>query len=392
MGVRSRFALFQSGKCLTMDIQQETALRRKDDFFPELRRQVNDYFTSRNLSRYANGIFYFKGSVYCCAMVMGYAYLLIRGDRSIADLWAGYMAWLVSAGLLVITVAHDASHGAVSRSRFVNSLLAQSWNLLGMSRRIWEAKHHQSHHIHTNLPGRDVDIFENPILRFSPAYAWRPWHRFQHIYAPAVYLLFGPYQVLVKDFQILFSVNHQLRDRYLSEEGFPVKLVLTKVTFLVLSLGIPIANLSAPVVTIFLVQLSALSVTGFLILMILAVPHLNETGVWVGEVPEIRNQRDWARVQVRTTVDSSPKSVILAWLTGGLHTHLAHHLFPHICHVHYHALTPIISNVLENRGMAYQRAPAWKLLISHFRALRMLGSRPAPAAVPAYAFIPERTA
>ncbi|MFM7193869.1 MAG: hypothetical protein ACKOYP_03685, partial [Bacteroidota bacterium] len=74
------------------------------------------------------------------------------------------------------------------------------------------------------------------------------------------------------------------------------------------------------------------------------------------------------------------------------HTHLARHLFPHICHVHYRALTPIIRKVLNKHGIQYQGEPAWKLLLSHFRALRMLGLRPEPPVVPAFAMIAERTA
>jgi len=347
-----------------------------EDFFPELRRKVNDHFHANGISRYATGIFYFKGLFYFTAMVIGYGYLLTHGDHSFAELLSGYLIYLVAAGSLVVAVAHDASHNAVSKHRVVNSLIAQTWNLIGMSRRIWEAKHHQSHHIHTNLPDQDADIMENQVIRLSPQYPWRPWYRYQHLYAPLVYFLFGPYQVFVKDFILYYSVKNRIRDRYLKEDGFVVRLVLTKCSFLVISLVIPLMVLTVPVGLVLAVYLASISITGYLILLILAVPHLNESGVWYGEVPSISSQQDWAMVQVRTTVDSSPKSALMAWITGGLHTHLAHHLFPQICHVHYREITPIIYAVLKARGIPVHYQPAWKLLLSHYHFLRITGKRP----------------
>ena len=349
---------------------------RENDFFPEIRRKVNDHFETKGISRRANGLFYLKGLIYFGAMIFGYTFLLRIGDRSLADLVTGYFIFMGATGLLVVSVAHDASHHAVSKYRSVNSLLAQTWNLIGMSRRIWEAKHHQSHHIHTNLPDQDVDINDNPLIRLSPQYPWHPWYQYQHLYAPLLYFLFGPFQVFIKDFILFYDKKNRIRDRHLNEEGFAIKLILTKVSFLAFSLIVPLAVLTAPMLTIIGVYFAAVSITGFVIILILAVPHLNESGVWQGEVPKIGSQQDWALVQVKTTMDSSPKSAVLAWITGGLHTHLAHHLFPHICHVHYRDITPIIYSVLEKRGIAGRHAQVWKLLLSHYRFLKMTGRRP----------------
>jgi linoleoyl-CoA desaturase len=351
------------------------------DFFPEMRKKVNEYFNENKISRYANASLYFKAIFYFTCMIAGYLFLLIHGDHSFFELAAGYTGYLVGACLLVVTVAHDASHNAISKKRIINYMLAQTWNLLGMSRRIWEAKHHQSHHIHTNLPHRDVDISENIFLRFSPDYAWRPWHRYQHIYAPLVYLLFGPFQVFVKDFLLFFSQRDKINTRHLSEKWFILKLIITKVSFLAIGFFIPLIVLDVPMIKLLVVFLLSVSFAGFLMLLILAVPHLNETGVWHGPLPEVKTPNDWAMLQVKTTVDSSPDSWLMAFITGGLNTHLVHHLFPHICHIHYRALTPVIRTVLEHANIRYHSEPAYKLLISHFRALQLMG-RKAPASRP----------
>jgi len=347
-----------------------------EDFFPEIRRKVSDYFSQNGISRYANRLFWNKALVYTALMAGGYVFLVMFGSVSSGNLWTGYLIYLISAGLLVVTVAHDASHHAVSRQRWVNQLLSYSWNLVGMSRHIWEAKHHESHHVHTNLPFLDVDIPENPVIRFNQSYQWRPWFRYQHLYAPLLFLLYGPFQVFVKDFILCIHSRHKFRDTQLKNAGFPVKLAITKLVFLTYSLIIPWLLTGIPFLAILGVYLSCLSITGFLFVLVLAIPHMNEYGTWQGPVPDVRSRDNWALLQVRTTVDSSPHSSLLAWLTGGLHTHLAHHLFPHFCHIHYMAITRIIRKTLRKRGIRYVSLSFGQLLLSHFRFLRNNGREP----------------
>ena len=294
----------------------------KNDFYPEVRRRVSDYFHDHGISRYANRLFWIKALVHITGIIGGYAILLTNGAVSSGWLWGGYLVYLMSAGLFVINVAHDASHHAVSRNRRVNKLLAYSWNLVGMSRRIWEAKHHESHHVHTNLPFLDVDIPENPFIRFNQAYRWRPWFRYQHLYTPILFFLFGPYQVFVKDFLLCFFERHRFRDLRLKESDFPIRMLITKMVFVGYGLLLPWHILNLPFVEIAAVYLASISITGFLIIVILAIPHMNESGAWLGPVPDVRFRDNWALLQVKTTVDSSPHSNFMAWMTGGLHTQI----------------------------------------------------------------------
>ncbi|MEL6133574.1 MAG: hypothetical protein AAFR59_09455 [Bacteroidota bacterium] len=60
-------------------------------------------------------------------------------------------------------------------------------------------------------------------------------------------------------------------------------------------------------------------------------------------------------------------------MTGGLNTHIAHHLSPQVWRVHYYELTPIIRQATEEFGMAYHEKSFWDALKSHFRYMRKMG-------------------
>jgi linoleoyl-CoA desaturase len=64
---------------------------------------------------------------------------------------------------------------------------------------------------------------------------------------------------------------------------------------------------------------------------------------------------------------------LLAAVAGGLHTHVAHHLFPGICHVHYPALTRLIATTARDCGLPYRVNPHFgAALAAHHRLLHRL--------------------
>jgi linoleoyl-CoA desaturase len=78
-------------------------------------------------------------------------------------------------------------------------------NVIGGSQRLWRHKHNRLHHIYTNIDTIDNDLYSSGLFRFSAAQPWRPWHRFQHCYAWAIYSLLTLSWVTVGDFRKLFS-------------------------------------------------------------------------------------------------------------------------------------------------------------------------------------------
>ena len=123
---------------------------------------------------------------------------------------------------------------------------------------------------------------------------------------------------------------------------------------------------------------------GFLIVMltvglvmgvVFQLAHINGDAEFpepVGSPPHIENE--WAVHQVETTVDFAPRNRLLSLYIGGLNYQIEHHLLPHICHLNYPRLAPIVRATCEEFGIRYNCYPTWREAFAcHWRELRLLG-------------------
>ena len=76
----------------------------------------------------------------------------------------------------------------------------------------------------------------------------------------------------------------------------------------------------------------------------------------------------------RSSVDFARDSRTAAWLLGGLNFQIEHHLFPHICHVNYPAISGLVENTCREYGVHYTANPSFRAgVASHYRWLRRMG-------------------
>jgi linoleoyl-CoA desaturase len=91
----------------------------------------------------------------------------------------------------------------------------------------------------------------------------------------------------------------------------------------------------------------------------------------IGNPPHIAEE--WAVHQVETTVDFAPRNWLLNLYIGGLNYQIEHHLLPHICHMNYPRLAPIVAATCEEFGLRYNCHATWRAAFaSHWRELRLL--------------------
>jgi linoleoyl-CoA desaturase len=84
-------------------------------------------------------------------------------------------------------------------------------------------------------------------------------------------------------------------------------------------------------------------------------------------------EEEWAVSQVEATVDFAPRNWLLNLYIGGLNCQIEHHLLPHICHLNYPRLAPIVRATCEEFGLPYNCHPTWRAAFaSHRRELRLL--------------------
>ncbi len=158
-----------------------------DGFQRELRRQVDVYFQSSGKRRRDCPQMYLK-----TAVIFGWAtasYLLLV---FVVSTWWLALPLAVSLGVALAAIGfniqHDGGHGAYSKHRWVNRLMASSLDLLGGSSYMWAFKHNTIHHTYPNITGYDDDINLGIFGRLSPHAKRFGFHRYQHYY---LWLLYG---------------------------------------------------------------------------------------------------------------------------------------------------------------------------------------------------------
>jgi linoleoyl-CoA desaturase len=118
---------------------------------------------------------------------------------------------------------------------------------------------------------------------------------------------------------------------------------------------------------------------GLLLSFVAVLGHFVE-GPSFPDAPNGIIDNSWSEHELEATIDFAPRSRVINWITGGLNTHVAHHLFPDVCHVHYYELTRIIEDYCRANNYEYKKESLAGGLRSHFRYLKRL-SMPVPCAI-----------
>jgi linoleoyl-CoA desaturase len=116
--------------------------------------------------------------------------------------------------------------------------------------------------------------------------------------------------------------------------------------------------------------------SGLVAMFALLANHVVEDSIFVVPGEDGSINCSWAEHQLRTTDDYSPGSRMLSFLFSGLNHHVAHHLFPKYCHVHYPAITKIVRQTAAEFGLRYRYHSLFGALRSHFALLKKLSKKP----------------
>ncbi|MEE4177766.1 MAG: fatty acid desaturase, partial [Bacteroides sp.] len=275
---------------------------RKDEFFNVLNHRIDAYFDEHTITKKANWVFVAKIVTYFLLTLICYLAILsneFSGWR--LALLFGFFGVLIT--ILLFSLAHDASHHAISDRPWINRSLAYMWNLAGISSYFWELKHNVAHHGFTNIPGKDDDIDQSKLVRLNPN-ATRKWfHRYQHIYAPFLYSLLSINIIYIKDFKLL--LQHNFGNKTIP--GHPVRefwiLVLTKILFVGYMIVVPKMILGISWAEMFTYHVLMHLAIGLFIGFILVPVHV--TGESAYRLPDKHGNIhcDWRQHQIEATVD-----------------------------------------------------------------------------------------
>ncbi len=344
--------------------------------FPKvLRRRLENFFAEQKISPKADRSMWLKIAVGLSALLASWiAIYALRPDS-----WKFVVLYLLGGlaqTFLLLNIAHDSNHNAISSVPSVNKVLNYVFDICGISSYMWRILHHRGHHSCINLQGEDDALMGRGIFRFTPHEPRARRHRFQHIYALFFYSLFSLDYVFLRDFEAFFFPSHD----YLKRTRHPTReyaiLFVGKALYITYMLILPVTVLGKPILLVALSFVLVHLIIGMTVSLVFQTTHTIDTTYF----PVARGEFDHGVYHIfATTADYATENPLVSWLTGGLNHHIAHHLCPYVCHTHYAPLTRIVKQTAAEFGVPYRQHPTMtRAVVHHLILLKQLGSEDEP--------------
>lgn len=341
------------------------------NFQKTLNQRVQAYLRENKIPARDLPAMYLKTAVMLVWWLASYLLLLLGHFNPWVSL-AISLVWAMSIAAVGFNVMHDANHGGYSDHPQVNKLVSLSAEMLGMSGFRWRTKHNVWHHTYTNIAGYDDDVETFGLMRLSPRLPWKPLYKAQTWYFPLVYA-FIAFDFILRDFMMVITGKSD------DNHVYPKMSVTDQITFwggklffIVIMFVLPLRVFPwwQVLIGFFLVMM----VVGMIMGIVFQLAHINEDSdfpVPTGSPRHVENE--WGIHQVETTTDFAPRNWLLSYYIGGLNFQVEHHLLPHICHMNYPRLAPVVKATCEEFGLRYNVYPTWrKAFDEHLSQLHLL--------------------
>ena len=340
--------------------------------FPKvLRRRLDRFFADRNISPKADRTMWVKIGMGLAVLAGSWIALYTLKP----DSWRFIALYLLS-GLaqvfLLLNIAHDSNHNAISSVPSVNKTLNYVFDVCGISSYMWRILHHRGHHSCINLHGEDDALTGRGIFRFTPHERRASYHRFQHIYALFFYAIFSLDYVFVRDFESFFFPTHTYLKRTRHSAREYAILFAGKAFYLTYMLVLPVVVLRKSPLLVGGAFVLVHLIIGLTVSLVFQTTHTIDSTYF----PSDRSEFDNGVYHIfATTADYATENPVVGWLVGGLNHHIVHHLCPFVCHTHYAPLTRIVKETAAEFGVPYRQHPTMTRAIRHHLILlKQLGN------------------
>lgn len=354
----------------------------ENSYYESVVNAVNSYFEENKISPYANKSMWVK--TVCMISLYVIPYVLIVSSATSTSLLFFFVCWfLMGLGKVGIgtSVMHDANHGTYSRNKEINNSIGKVLEVIGGYSITWKIQHNLLHHTYTNIDGLDEDIDSTFLLRFSPNQKRYWFHRFQHIYAWFFYAIQTLYWMTLKDFMQVIRYNKLglLAKHKINLRQALTHVLLVKFAYYSYIIALPIMFSGMSAGNIILGFLLMHAVSGMALALIFQPAHVipnSDYAMPVENLGKKQMENSWAVHEVANTTNFAPKNKFLTWFIGGLNFQIEHHLFAHVCHVHYVKIAPIVKQHTEAFGLPYNVAPTFlSAIFQHAKMLKNLGKK-----------------
>lgn len=356
--------------------------KEKTQFAATLRKNVNAYFKEKNISVKGEHKMILKTAVMLGLYLLPFAAILVFPMSGWLLLLLAVVMGIGMAGT-GMAVMHDAAHDSYSKKGWLNKIFSGTIYLIGGNLFNWKMQHNILHHTFTNVEGYDEDIRSRVVIRMSKHAPLKKYHRFQHLYVFFLYSLMTLSKLTGDFFQLSeYNKTGLTKEHHAHPRREYVKLIIAKVLYLAVAIGLPLLLTSFAWWQILLAFLVMHLTAGIIMSVVFQLAHVVEGADQPMPDAQGTIANDWTIHELMTTSNFSKRSRLFSWYIGGLNFQIEHHLFPGISHVHYRKIAPIVEKTAKEFGLPYnQKRTFLHALVSHVRMLKALG-RLEPAMIP----------
>jgi linoleoyl-CoA desaturase len=313
--------------------------------------------------------------------------LLVHFSLEPVSWGAGVVSLAVYKALENMEIGHNVLHGQYDFMRDPSlSSGTYEWDMVGTAKS-WKRAHNATHHVFTNVIGRDRDFGYN-AFRFSADVPWRPFHLLQPVLSPASGLLFE-YAIGAYDLGLFDALGPKPSGgraatprppREVARDAWRFVRKAARKGFVEYVLYPALAGPFAPKVAAG--NALANTLRNCWAYAVIYCGHLTEpTATFREEDLEREDRAAWYARQV-TGSSNFEASRIVHVLSGHLGFQIEHHLFPNIPAWRYPEMAPRVREICERNGLPYRTGSLVSQFTSALRGLVRFSVPTRPARPP----------
>jgi linoleoyl-CoA desaturase len=338
-----------------------------EQIFKQLRQEVNT-LVQKSIPDYRR-VIVLKAILFPVLYILLYLSALVWGNRTFIFFSCYFLLGLFLV-IIFLNIVHEAVHGTVFRNEKINKLYLYFFDLMGANSFIWKLRHVRFHHNYPNVNGWDTDIEQSNIFRVFPNGKYSKMHRYQHIYLPVLYPFYLANWLLVRDFKDFFLQNRTVRKLVIVPGKEYFKLFLFKFLFFFYLIVLPKLLLGLVWIEILLAFAIMLFTASCFSLLVLLSPHANSESDFPLPSGDNKLPNDWMTHMMLTTNDITNDNWFVRFFMGCFNYHIVHHLFPHVHHIHYPAVTKLLKEYSLKYHLPYREYSLGRSLKNHYKLLK----------------------
>lgn len=317
----------------------------------------------------ADAYFVRKGILYAIITIAAYSGLYWIQDARLFVL--DYILYGMLAVMLCFNFAHDFSHHAIFKKPFWdNAFFELIYTMVGAHPAAWKARHLDAHHYAPNVEHYDTDLAITSLIRLIPGSEWKWYHRFQFIYGPLAYTTYSLYWVLIKDFVVLFKRQHKYSGSTLA---YLLNFFFLKFVYIGYLIVLPLMYSGQTTTTVIIGFIAMHLVQSLYTLFTFFITHHVDGALYPKADADGKINTSWVMNQIKSSNNFYPFSSFANAIFGGVNSHIAHHLFPHISHYHYPKVNKILFRRLREHGIEPSVTSFPGGVLAHLRLLKKMG-------------------